>query len=81
MFELNDDTRWILGRPNFFCGPIAHQLRRMGRDIPRKAEDEQAAVLHWMLQLWEQHGARWRLEANKELDVAADALGKSEGQS
>lgn len=73
MFELNDQTRWILGRPNFFCGPIAEQLRRMGHAIPRKAEEEQASVLHWMLCLHEQHGLRWRLEANQALDVAADS--------
>lgn len=79
MFELNEHTRWILGRPNFTCGGIAEQLRGMGHAIARKAEDEQAAVIHWMLCLHEQHGERWRVEANKVLDAAAGSSQGKEG--
>ncbi len=26
----DDETRWILGRPNFWCAPIAANLRKIG---------------------------------------------------
>ncbi len=65
MIELNTETTWILGRPNFVCGPIADALREIGNDIKRKAEEEQAFVIHWMLGLWEIHGATWKDEADK----------------
>lgn len=69
MFELNAQTRWILGRPNFACSPVANQLRKMGYTIGYRAEEEQAAVIHWMLCQWEQHGDQWTVEANKLLDT------------
>lgn len=71
VLPLDDEVRWILGRPNFWCGSIAEQLRRVGREIARKAEDEQAAVIHWFLCLYFEHGAAWR-------DVAADELRQME---
>jgi hypothetical protein len=49
MLDLNDETRWILGRPNFSCIGFANRLRQLGHEIENKAEDEQAAVIHWML--------------------------------
>jgi hypothetical protein len=63
MFELNDETRWILGRPNFVCSPYAARLRTLGHKIEARAEDEQAYVLHWMLSMYEQHGEDWRKQA------------------
>jgi hypothetical protein len=66
-FELNEHTKWILGRPNFTCGMIADMLRKDRRDIPKKAEEEQAAVIYWMLELYFLHGENWRAEADKEL--------------
>lgn len=63
MFELDDETRWILGRPNFACAGIAACLRKLGHEIAQKAEAEQAATLHWMLCLYETHGADWRDQA------------------
>jgi len=71
MFELNDETRWILGRPNFTCAGIARDLRVLGQDIKQRAEDEQAAVIHWMLTLYEAHGAGWREAADRVLYDAA----------
>lgn len=52
--ELIVDTRdpevhWILGRMIFTTGPIAHRLREMGYAIEGRVEEEQAAVLVWML--------------------------------
>jgi len=71
MVELNDDTRWILGRPNFQCGLVAHSLRFLGHEINGRAEDEQAHVIHWMLCLYEKHGSAWRAEANRQLNEAS----------
>jgi hypothetical protein len=62
MFELDDETRWILGRPNFWCGGLARTLRKMGHQINERAEDEQAAVIYWMLTLYMQYGDKWREE-------------------
>ncbi|AVA32981.1 hypothetical protein [Cupriavidus metallidurans] len=44
-------------------GPIAHVLRAGGADIKKRAEDEQAHVLHWLIQLALQHGPAWRERA------------------
>lgn len=64
IFDAN--VEWILGRPNFWCGSIAHQLVRLGvAKIPAKAEAEQAYVLHWLLELYEKHGVRFKAEADK----------------
>ena len=56
---LNEHTRNILGRPCFACIGIAQLLRDMGHTIARKAEDEQAAVAHWCLNLYLEHGEAW----------------------
>jgi hypothetical protein len=62
---LNEDTMDILGRPNFTCIRIAARLREMGRAIPDRAEHEQAAVVHFLLNMYEQHGADWRAKAEE----------------
>lgn len=56
----DDEITWILGRPNFWCGSLADNLRRQGHDIPRKAEAEQAHVILWMLNLYFEHKENWR---------------------
>lgn len=56
----SDEIGFILGRPNFWCCRYADLLRRDGCDIPQKAEAEQAAVIHWMLNLYLEHGDGWR---------------------
>ena len=71
IFPLNDDTRWILGQPNFRCGAIAQFLRILGHSIEYKAEEEQAAVIYWMLTLYDKHGSDWRVEANRILQKMA----------
>lgn len=71
--EFDAEARAILGRPCFTCGPIADVLRRMGRTIPPKAEDEQAEVLRWMLGLYAEHGAQWREKGDEELRSADEA--------
>ena len=67
MIELNDETLWILGRPNFACARIAERLRNAGREIPRKVEMEQAHVIHWMLTHYEADPVDWRENADREL--------------
>lgn len=62
---LDDELRWILGRPNFACHGLAECLRRQGQAIAHKAEHEQAAAIHWMLGLYLKHGATWREEAER----------------
>lgn len=64
---LDDGMRKILGRPNFACAQLAHFLRQKGHEIKTRAEDEQAAVLHWSLGLYLQHGAKWIQAADEYL--------------
>jgi hypothetical protein len=83
MPPLDDELRWILGRPNFTLGPMAHLFRTAGHDIPKRAEDEQAYMLHWMLNHYFKHGAAgWRAAADEEvtqLCEVAKAKVKSNG--
>jgi hypothetical protein len=57
--ELNDYTKAILGRPSFTCIRIAHRLRELGQIIPKKSEEEQAAVICWLLNLYLEHGEKY----------------------
>lgn len=63
------EVREILGRPNFWCSPWANVLRRRGDVIPCKAEEEQAAVIRFMLNHYLAHGARWAEAAEAELQA------------
>lgn len=63
--ELNDELIEILGRPNFTCTKLAECLRHCGQDIKRKSENEQAAVLHVLLNLYIKHGNDWRKHAEE----------------
>ncbi|KVO11764.1 hypothetical protein WJ73_19660 [Burkholderia ubonensis] len=65
--EMSPALRDVLGRPNFWCGPIAHEMRAAGTDIKTKAEDEQAHVLHWLVKLVLDHGDNWQKQAAAEL--------------
>lgn len=71
MLPLDDETRWILGRPNFACAGIAAKLRTQGHEIARKAEAEQAFVIWWMLCVYENHGTKWRDVAEEMLNPPA----------
>ena len=64
---LNEATGKILGRPNFTCARIADVLRKGGLSIPKKAEAEQAATIHYMLNKYLQHGDAWASIADGEL--------------
>ena len=65
MLPFNKDVEFILGRPNFVCGGIARQLRECGKEIPEKAEAEQAAVIYFLLEMYEKHGDNWNEAAVK----------------
>ena len=74
MFEFNEHTEWILGRPNFWCAQvIVPALRASGQDIAKKAEAEQAAAIYWMLQMYEKYGADWKEKGGKELKTMIEA--------
>lgn len=64
---LDKHVRFILGRPCFTLGGIAERLRELGHEIKRKAEDEQAVVIHWMLSMYAKHGEDWLKKGNAEL--------------
>ena len=64
---LGESLRSILGRPNFACSGIAKHLRGMGYAIPNKAEEEQAATIHWLVNLYLKHGEDWATHANAAL--------------
>lgn len=65
---LDDTLRDILGRICFTLIPLVHALRAAGHEIAHKAEDEQAAAIHWMLGHYFTHGADWRTAAAADLD-------------
>ncbi|MGY0708761.1 DUF551 domain-containing protein, partial [Bordetella bronchiseptica] len=68
---LDDDLSDILGQPNFRCANLAEQLRAGGHEIQRKAEQEQAAVIHFLLGHYLKHGSDWRETAGAALDAIA----------
>jgi hypothetical protein len=75
--ELDDNLRKILGRPNFTCIEIAGALRASGQQIERRAEDEQAATILFLLNHYLSHGPNWVAKANEELQRLASAAGKN----
>lgn len=63
------EVRDILGRPNFWCSPWANILRRRGDEIPCKSEEEQAAVIRFMLNHYLAHGEGWAEAAEAEIQA------------
>ncbi|MHB8287116.1 MAG: hypothetical protein ACYDD1_20905 [Caulobacteraceae bacterium] len=57
----------ILSYMCFELGSTAALFRATGDDIKRKAEDEQAHMMRWMLTLAAEHGDQWRTAAGKEV--------------
>jgi hypothetical protein len=66
--EPTDALLEVLGLMLYTTTPIAHALRAAGTDIPKRCEEEQAYVLHWLIQLALQHGAEWRARAWRSID-------------
>ena len=71
--ELTPDLRYILGLPHSKLVRTAQQLRLNGYCIEQRSEDEQAAVIHWMLGHYLRCGLHWKVFAYAELD-AGDAF-------
>jgi hypothetical protein len=65
--ELTDDLRDILSMMMWTTGPMAHALRAGGQEIKRKAEEEQAEVMHWLIGLALEHGSDWRVKASERI--------------
>lgn len=57
--QLNDEEKWILGRPNFTLAKIAHRMRTMGFEVDTKSEAEQALSIFTMLQFYHVYGSDW----------------------
>lgn len=75
---LTPDLRFILSRPNFGCQTTAQVLRRMGYLIAERAEDEQAATIHWLLNHYLRDPHNWRNNSLEEFNTAAATLKNSE---
>ncbi|WP_049460336.1 hypothetical protein [Stenotrophomonas maltophilia] len=73
------EVREILGSPNFWCSPWANVLRMRGDEIPNKAEEEQAAVIRFMLNHYLASGADWAETAGAELDAIRKADSQAVG--
>lgn len=65
--SLTPELTEALGTLNFHTGPLAHLFRATGSGIPRKCENEQAFILHWMAGLVLKHGAEWRTYASAKI--------------
>ncbi|WP_283444194.1 hypothetical protein [Noviherbaspirillum suwonense] len=72
----DDELRDILGRPCFTLISMAQMLRSIGHDIKRRAEDEQAVSILWMLGLYMKHDSEWRTEAARIILEFKDGLSK-----
>ena len=67
--KFDEETKLILGQPNFAVAKYAHRRRELGEKIETKAEAEQAHVLFWWLSLYAKHGKNWWDEMIKELKL------------
>lgn len=76
-FDASDpEIQWILGLMVFTTGPIAHRLRVLGYTIKRRAEEEQVAVLIWLIRAYQHYGkvgVDWREQVNIYLKGPAPA--------
>ncbi|HJQ55396.1 MAG TPA: hypothetical protein VJ890_00730 [Vineibacter sp.] len=61
--ELSD----VLGLMIMTTAPIAHGFRDVGHPIERRAENEQAFVLDWLIRKAIRYGSHWRRVAGVEL--------------
>lgn len=69
--ELTAELRWILGQMCFQHIHTAQALRLMGHQIAKKAEDEQAVTIYWMLGHYLKDPENWRENAAAEMKAAA----------
>ena len=71
LLKMNDELLEILGRPNFKCTHVAEALRAGGQKIPHRAEDEQAAVILFLLNHYLADQANWWTNARAALQAMA----------
>ena len=73
---LTPELAKILGTMCFQCITFSQALRQAGHQINTRAEDEQAATLHWMLGHYFRHGEDgWRKAAMDDMErMRASAL-------
>lgn len=63
---LEGDLKDILMRTCLTLAPVGRRLHELKLyEVPRRIEEEQAAALHWMLNLYFAHGKEWMSEGNK----------------
>lgn len=72
--EMSQELRDILGLMIFETEPLAQTFRAAGAQIPRKAEAEQAYVMHWLIKLVLTHGRHWRIHAADQVQQAGDRI-------
>lgn len=70
--NLTDPLREVLGSMCFECITIARALRTDGMEIRNRAEDEQAAVIFFLLPFVLSHGSDWRKHAAEEIGGMAE---------
>lgn len=63
--KMDEEILFIFWRPPFENVGIYTALRNSGVHIKTHHEEEQAAAIHWMLNLYLKHGAAWREEGAK----------------
>ena len=76
--KITPELEYALGLMVWNTGKIAAVLRSGGEEITRKAEAEQAYVLHWLIGLCLEHGDKWNeafLARLKEIDDQRKAAG------
>ena len=63
---LQGELQEILGTMIFHTGGIGRRLDQLGiYKVEKRAEAEQAATLHWMINLYLEHGDQWRAIGEK----------------
>lgn len=77
---MTEELASILGLMCFQCISFAQALRAGGYSIKKRAEDEQAAVLHWMLGHYFRSGPDgWRAEASADMERLRESAVKEGG--
>ncbi len=81
---LTPELRHILGMMCFQLGKLAHAYQRASEFIgvegplDKRAEDEQAFMLHKWIGFWFSHGAEWQGAAGADLTRVIDAIERGE---
>lgn len=64
LLSFTEHVQWILGRPNFSVARLGQMLIKLEPGTyggsALRAESEQAVALHFMLNMYIQHGDKWR---------------------